>query len=85
MGSCPTVNNIQNNYNRTGHVSKRLRRCIASNSERTWWKELFSIQKEAKKFTEELNLPNLDERAHEPTAKFAKEQNRRHDIRPKIF
>ena len=35
-------------------------------------KKLFSIQKEAKKFTEELNLPNLDKRAHEPTAEFAK-------------
>ena len=35
-------------------------------------KKLFSIQKEVKKFTEELNLPNLDKRAHEPTAKFAK-------------
>ena len=35
-------------------------------------KKLFSIQKEAKKFTQELNLPNLDKRAHEPTAKFVK-------------
>ena len=33
-------------------------------------KKLFSIQKEAKKFTQELNLPNLDKRAHEPTTKF---------------
>ena len=73
VGSCPTGNNIQNNYDRTGHVSKRLRRCIASNSERhDGSKKLFSIQKEAKKFTQELNLPNLDKRAHAPTAKFAK-------------
>ena len=36
-------------------------------------KKPFSIQKEAKKFTEELNMPNLDKRAHKPTAEFAKE------------
>ena len=28
--------------------------------------------KEAKKVTQELNLPNWDKRAHEPTTKFAK-------------
>ena len=29
-------------------------------------------RKEAKKFTQELNLANLDKRAHEPTTKFKK-------------
>ena len=35
-------------------------------------KKIFFIQQEAKKFTQNVNLPNLDKRAHEPTAKFAK-------------
>ena len=48
-------------------------------------KKLFSIQKEAKKFTQELNLPNLEKREHEPTTKFVKNQNKRCDVRPKIF
>ena len=34
--------------------------------------KLFSTQKEAKKFTQQLNLPNLDIKAHEQTTKFAK-------------
>ena len=43
-------------------------------------KKLFSIQKEAKKLTQELNLPDLDKREHEPTTKFAKraKQKARH-------
>ena len=35
-------------------------------------KKLFSIQKEAKMFTQELSLPNMDKRAHEPSTKFVK-------------
>ena len=35
-------------------------------------KKLFFIQKEAKKFTQEMDLPNLDKRVYEPTSKFAK-------------
>ena len=38
--------------------------------------KLFSIQKEAKKFTQELNMPNLDKREHEPTTKFAKSKTK---------
>ena len=48
-------------------------------------KKLFSILKQAKKFTQELNLSNLDKRAHEPTTKFAKRAKQRHNIIPKIF
>ena len=46
----------------------------------------FSIQNEAKKFSLELNLPNLDKRAHEPNNQIhKKEQIKRCNIRPKTF
>ena len=48
-------------------------------------KKLFSIQKEAQKFTQELNLPNLDKRTLNQQPNLQKEQNKRHEIRPKIF
>ena len=47
--------------------------------------KLFSIQKEANKFSEELNLPNLDKEHMNQQLNLQNKQNKRHNIRPKIF